>query len=216
MIFFLSHHRKMGTLTTGFDLGNIAQNNYSKGIRMAASQSFFNADKSYVLVAYIKSMFLSTLKNIIKTAVVLSKNHPDGFNESDESYLVEGYVSVDETMEALQLKLEINQDLIDLYDKGLLTLISKLGSQEINKIANLIQTNTDDEERSLHHFLESTFSKEEELKEIYRGIFNLAKEIYQLKPAAVDPYFTRKPSNMIYTHHRVLKVDFTAPRLRNH
>jgi hypothetical protein len=215
LVFFLAYEDKMGTLTTGFNLGNIAQNIIKQENSMAASHSFFNADKSDVLVTYIKNMFLSTLKLIIKTGIVLSQKHPDGFNKTDESELAEGYVNISDTIDAMQLKQEVDQRLIDIYDQGLRTLISKLDSLEINKIATLIQTNTDDQERSLHKFLESTFSKEEELKDIYRGIFNLAKEIYQLKPAAVDPYFKRKPSDMIYTHHRVLQLDFTAASLKN-
>ncbi len=82
------------------------------------------------------------LELIIKTAIVLNKNHPNGFNTTEESDLAEGYGNIPETMEAIQLKRDIDQHLIDLYDHGLQMLISKFNSQEI-KIAGLIQTNTD-------------------------------------------------------------------------
>ena len=174
---------------------------------MTASSRFFQADKTNVLVEFVKNRFLSAVKNIIQTAIVLDKNHPDGYSEIDESELAEGYVSITDTVEALQLNVEINPRLITIYTHGLTALISELDAQEINTVASVILSGCGDEEPLVRQFLEFIHSKEDTLKVLYRDIFNLAKDIYQLKPVAVDPYFKLTPNNMIYTHDCALQIN---------
>jgi hypothetical protein len=168
------------------------------------SNSLFNDTHTKALVQFVKGCLLPPMVDIIKLGIVISKNHPEGYSAEDG--ILKGQATLKDAEEALTMKFKVDTRFHALSNETFRAILATLDPKLRIKFVRMVLHGEAFEGLSLVTILAYVASQKTELTELYKKMFALVTEIYDLKPAAVQDFFEASVTNLLVTNMAVVEV----------